>query len=1355
MSDSEPKNPALVADPARNASAAMRGYSYQVLCSVLAWIQLADGEALYLEGAEDFDKVAMNAVTTTQVRDTAASGSVTLRSSGVQKAIGNYWEHIQRNTGRNISFRYLTTAAVGMEQGDPLGEGIPGIELWRRAKDISDPARQKNDLTKLRNFLADKDILPQSMRDFLRTATDRDALDKLIRPMDWVTAAGKSEAIEQAIKERLVEYGEKNGFSAADSESTLDRLYREAWSVASREKSGPLTHAEFVRCFHDASQVSLPKSVAKFLQRFVPTGETAAQITTTASLSGVITRPPPLPPRFFSRRASKEKLRQAAMKSVLVIQGGTGAGKTSAAAEYATESGAKWGWVDLRGRTADETRSTLTIAAEYLETAAPTPIVLDDLECSGDTRAFESALARLANVQRQRGASLVITTAHEMPARLNQIFGIKVDEVFHLEPFSREEIDGFLEARGCADEVERRIWAAFVEVSTLGHPQLVHARVAGLEAASFPKPQIEDMTVTARDILDVQAEARKMLAELDKPSRDLIYRLSVTFGGFSRKRLLAIAKMNPQVDEPGNALDRLIGPWIETMAPDYFRISPLARSAGEEVFGIEWMKKTHRLVARALLMDQTLNVDEIGKILMHATIGEDGPALARLSMGLASADQKVWREIAEWSDWFTGVGITPGTRMPADGKGGLFLARFLQYRIAAAGTGRNIAAIIDRFEAEFPADDTDVSNKLSRFLFLSQILLRNEPKLPLDKVIKWGAEFVVLADELSGEVTQMDERDTSPRLIGPDGKHDIALLGGYALMHRTETAADLEKALECLDALDPKTARRLLWPVSFDESTAGFFVDRVWLSEWKSHTHDWPRLRRLVEATYQAARKFDLANLAVASAAIAIRIVDEHIGDGKAALASSDTFVSEIGDNPALFDAKARVLARQGKHELALDLWRRSLPNWRNEEGDVALSHSYRLAAISSANLGEWGEAADLLARGAAAATKFTQVNLRVALLIDAGFAYWKAGNSQIALKYFAEGIEALDGIQAQAETDEVFGIQKRAGHTMMWVSAVTAGKQVPARFVEPPPACCSSLDEIPADRPEPTPIEFIIEELVDVEAKIGGNSNLFGRYSKRLLSSRYALLRFAHASLAVEHRLRTLELDGLVEAAIEQAHGFVVAREQRIGATASPNTMILVAENRPQLDRPHVEIVWSVIILGLFALTARGKIQEMPLERWREDAVRLNAPPEVARLLDTIEGVFVSGSIEAEQLLTTSTNWADQCVASLMVGTADDTEPKLAVRCHGLWALHLAQVPNRLVIADDVAMLVSNVWRRLSERAFLLFSPSTSVPALRSALATPLDGWAKVKVILSAALAATNLPSNDPARSSIKAIKE
>ena len=75
----ENKDRPLNHDKNREATSSIRGYVYQAYQSVLAWMQLKDEEVLFLEAAEDFDVQEGNSATVTQVKDTAGSGSITLR----------------------------------------------------------------------------------------------------------------------------------------------------------------------------------------------------------------------------------------------------------------------------------------------------------------------------------------------------------------------------------------------------------------------------------------------------------------------------------------------------------------------------------------------------------------------------------------------------------------------------------------------------------------------------------------------------------------------------------------------------------------------------------------------------------------------------------------------------------------------------------------------------------------------------------------------------------------------------------------------------------------------------------------------------------------------------------------------------------------------------------------------------------------------------------------------------------------------------------------------------------------------------------------------------------------------------
>ncbi len=180
----------------RQAIHALRGYAYQVTASALAWLDLHETGRLYLEVAEDYATVAGNALNAAQVKDTAASGSVTLQTESVRDAIRAFVELVARNPDRAVRFRYLTTSRIGIERrlsDRPSGEG--GLAYWRKAA-------RGADVGPLRSILKGS-AFHESVRNFV-DAQDDDALrQNLLQPIHWeCTQPGISE-IEQEFKERL------------------------------------------------------------------------------------------------------------------------------------------------------------------------------------------------------------------------------------------------------------------------------------------------------------------------------------------------------------------------------------------------------------------------------------------------------------------------------------------------------------------------------------------------------------------------------------------------------------------------------------------------------------------------------------------------------------------------------------------------------------------------------------------------------------------------------------------------------------------------------------------------------------------------------------------------------------------------------------------------------------------------------------------------------------------------------------------------------------------------------------------------------------------------------------------------
>jgi len=89
--------------------------------------------------AEDYARVARDALNAVQVKDTAGSGSITLNTAHVRDAITAFVGLVAKNPGRRVTLHYLTTSSIGTEQkivDRPAGEA--GLAYWRRAAAMTD-----------------------------------------------------------------------------------------------------------------------------------------------------------------------------------------------------------------------------------------------------------------------------------------------------------------------------------------------------------------------------------------------------------------------------------------------------------------------------------------------------------------------------------------------------------------------------------------------------------------------------------------------------------------------------------------------------------------------------------------------------------------------------------------------------------------------------------------------------------------------------------------------------------------------------------------------------------------------------------------------------------------------------------------------------------------------------------------------------------------------------------------------------------------------------------------------------------------------------------------------------------------
>jgi len=1328
----------LVNDPAREAVPSMRGYWAQVWRSVLVWMDLGDTERLYLEGAEDIDRISGLTAETIQVKD--VSGNVTLRSKDVIEAIGNAWAHQQRNPRHRVKFRFLATAGISVEQGAPFGTGIGGLRLWQHSRLSEEVAGRERDSRAIAYFLLAEGKVSTAVQTFLRAASAAQIWQRLIAPIEWDTEAEEAPEVIREIKDRLVVLGQKSGVTPDKADEVAEHLYAAAYAAATRQKDRYLTHAELLRLFHERTHVSLPAATANLLLAAIPQhmGPTGSLPVAIGGRSVAIGRPPPLPARYYSREALLADIAtRLSSYPVLILQGATGVGKSIAAVGQVVASSSFWGWVDLRGVPSSTLAEVLErVIAELVAEEGLTRVVLDDIEFPIDSRYIETPLARIKNILCGRDGKLMITSSVSLPQRLSLVLAVPASGTIPIPPFSREEIAQFLISRGCPATEVAHSWAAFVELHTSGHAQLVHARIAAIEAQDFPIPDLQTITETPSDVLEARAEARRLITILDAPTRELIYRLSLTAHALPKRQVLAIASQSPAIAEAGLVFDRLVGPWLEVVSEGLFRVSPLLRGLGPEVQGEAWGTAMHAGIARAILGFRTLSPMDVSTVLFHATAAREWTLVARLSLGLLKSDKETWEALAQSANWFVAVG-THGAMRPEADVFSLSLVRLLQLRLAAADhNDAGAASVLACINEELPPTVEGTPLRLSRYFLLGQVQLCTEVALPIEQLMSIGFESIRLADELKDVLADIHYTESIQGLAGPDGKSDPAGVAGLTLIPHLTDRHHLAALLDACEPEDIDVVRRLMWSVGGQEFTAQLIFDRVWLSEFQTATPDWLECREVFQRAYAFARRYALPGLAQGAARAIAHLTDESLNDRAEALRLADEMAAEIGPSPGQDDERASIMLRKGDTAGALAIWRELLPRWpAGSQFDLQQTFSHRLAAVAAARLGEWIEAADWLRRAAVLAVDVSQATYRAGLLVDQGFARWKGGDNRGAFECLVEGVTAIDRLPADDADESAYLLRKRAGHTAMWIANSVAGTP-PKEFSEPPPALCSSPEPTTEVRPPSTPSDATWLNILEFEfaAKLGDQQ--FRSHEERLKASRYGLIRLSFDGLRIRSRLRSLALDDFVEIVADWTDAFALCRrfykESGLGA-ADPLPPDATPPDRQQVD---ADLVLGGMLSAVFELAARGMVTKQLLDHWTASAARAGLSAVTAPWLEFLAALFVHNENNGKAALRdTSLPWPWQALASIRIAIDSDTEPAELLMIHEYWTTNLLpNMPMGSFVLAEIEALVTSAWRRLSEKKFLLRSPLQTVPLLQEACASASTGWQKIGEVLTAA---------------------
>lgn len=1313
----------LNADRKRQAIHTLKGFSYQIWQSVYKWVNLKDGEVLFLEGAEDIDFHGPERTETIQVKETQGSGPVTLQTSDVLEAIGHFWEHQKNNPAVTVTFRFLTTAERGHERSRHFG-ALRGLDYWESCRyPNTDPAL-------IRSFLLGQTILLDGLRAFLASCSDDELRQQLIRRIEWDTGNKPQPFIEELVNDKVAAYGDRV-YSLPPSESIriVPHLLKQAWDTVLKEEDRWLSYRGFMEVFQQVATETVSKQELNFLRSSL-TQSLLANEASTGHTSRTYSRPlsesifepvsSPLNDKLVLRPALVSRLHtQLNNTGILVLKGSTGMGKSTLSNAVANLDGTSWRKLDMRGRAPEQIYDLLLFASRTIEDqAVEVNCIIDDLNFDKHPTLYEAALAKFIYSVILRTGRIVITTQGALPPFVITQNDVPDESLFDVPALDESEIQQLLHNYGCPGGDNLTEWGRTIFLSTSGHPLLAHARVKKIQSQGWPSPTPEDFSTT-RGIEDVRREIRRRLQEQlpFEDARTLAYRLSVLTQRFRRGHALHVGQHPPGLRMPGEAFDSLVGPWVERVDEEHFRLSPLLDGAAVEVFTEQEVKALHKTSAAAFLTRRIVTPGELGAVLFHGLLGEAQKEL-RTALALSHrVEEEDWPEFCRIIDWLGYFKLQPGEQLFApDAFLNLWLRR-LQFMVTAETDGKRALRVAKVWEREIEEWDGQTQHHITKesmqFSFLNTAIASGQVPFPVKTIVNYVGKIFVLLQDVKSVFPDAPSND---EIFDSKITEIIANFGNYirAAVLRCKQAEDVIEFLVAWDELEAEAANEAWNLLRRDDYFATMLMDRSWLSEAKSPSPDWMRLIGIFEQAAELGLKRETVSLTVAAYRAKAIVQEEYLKDTDGALQTLAEAETEIGHQHLILqDYRAKIYFIEKNYADSLAIWERILPQLEQEQ-NPARTFSYRDAEISAALLGDWRKAAEFARGGESAALQSLMMVvpggmkpehvsvIAVGFRADYAFALWKSGDKEMAIAVFAEVLNALETLPDPNRNIRSYMLIKLVGHGISWLTHDIRGE---TDYQEPHPACFSSQEIVEEIKEYPLPPHvFLWYLLAKLEYALNCGDAIFKRFEEEHHKDRVADSQVGYGDLRVRHALKNGELEHLISLLLKWLSD---VRDYSAKQNIERDTL------------SDLSVVIGLLFAALIKLLGSGSRQPIPLNEWRHDAEKwglLNGP--LGEWFDFIEKHLGAESFELAKILKDGSAAIEaRLVAALLLSVNDSVSVEDRFYANVVLVTTNVYESWHNETEEIVASIVSTSWLEVTEsQRSSLRAPSINAEPIISA---------------------------------------
>lgn len=1321
----------LAGDPARQAVASIRGIVYQIWWSIDAWLQLSSpDEVIFLEGAEDLDRIASGGAIAGQVKHEAENLSLNNRRS--HEALENFWTLSLRESTRRVDFHYITTASAALERDAQFG-GVAGLEAWRIAQTSLEMA------ARIQAYVAPKLASTSALKAFLASATSEQVQEQLIRRVHWFLDQPGLDAVKQSVDDRLVVRLNQTNVSLSYVGAVRDRLHAFACEVLVRPESAGrrLGLADLLREIDAATTEHVPVPALQY-QQFQRALQAGA-FDPGAALLRVMRLPLPQAPVPLLNRTSlveHVRLRMAERKAVL-LTGTIYKGKTTIAQLVANELCPDAWWFPVASRSGVDTDNLLrALATGIADESAPSLVVVDNLDLSPSAHAaYGQALALLVSRATRAGRGLLLTARGESgeTAQLSDFTGIEAIDVPEL---SVEEVQQHCLDNGCPEGLSEA-WAAFIRGATGGHPKLVQVRIAELGTKGWPAPTPADITLTSPAITTAKQVARRMLSETVAPeTAAFVYTAAEATFPLTRPMLLGLTRAVGGIVNGGDVIDALQGKWLEQALVGRLSVTPILKGSAAEVWPLERRQLAHSHIYDAIASVRSLDVADAAALLFHAYIAHDASRLvhcARIleTIGEGTISAAVFQQLV----WLPYVSLAEGQRFFEPQPYVSAMLRQLQFSVANQVDSESLPAILARWTDEISQIPEPEPRAALEVMRCSKLLINRNPRVPLRSKLAAIGTLSKLRGEASDVAEEHGRRFMAQTNAALDGIPAGATTAQFYLSLQAPSVRGLKDLAEVLDwlELDSDAEERqafetvLHWPLV---NSCGAFVHGAWASRHSSET-EWEATVALLSRADAVARRFGLVQFGSEVAKATSIVQGEHLHDHAAAMQTLADAASAFGDTTTIREQRVNALFQVNDDNAALAVWDSLISD--PEAAKAIDAFAFRRAGICACRLERWPQAERYFLAGSAVPAEFRLAITSFGLVVDASHIAALAGAPQRAARMLSDMLTDLPAAAWEDGHEDWESLFRVVNSVCNLIEAIAKREDISPLSLPFGKASEPGLSFGPSQPNQVLRTQLAIARAGLLASQLGDISPGYRGQLEAVRTSKFPLVRFFGAKAMLAFEFNAGAGAGFVSAlaAFERAFNTIASLPDRQQAMESDG-----GDTPPTESKLNVEGWFAVFAAG--AICCDGPAQAVTL--WHDEALHAwgAGSPVVAALADMSRGLALShqaASDVAYRRVERSMGETFGAALALMRGPALGAEEtfRIQVLLASATVCFSEGVLLQMTFGRPVARRLSPAWKRLASSSFLFRSPRR-LPVLLETVTAVEQGKSSIRALLTAA---------------------